>query len=260
MDITRIKQVVSYGWQHAGEISKKHSYSGTKRVCIFLDILRCFNKYKLWSNQYVKLDFYHLPNEEREKIGSESREKGIKRDNWQDNWCKVNKFLAKYTSMKYESSLKLRKKRMKAYTKMFNAGKNLTIGYNVVMRYQHYKDGIIEIGNNVAISNNVFIDYTGEVHIKDNVTITNSTIILTHHHPDHSDFNLPHSTTTSSLTIEEGAIIGSRAVILSTCHYIGKYARIGAGSVVTKDVPDYSIVVGSPAKVIKTITPINKNA
>ena len=55
----------------------------------------------------------------------------------------------------------------------------------------------------------------------------------------------------TSLTIEEGAVIGSRAIILATCHYIGKYARIGAGAVVTKDVPDYAIAVGIPAKVVR---------
>lgn len=46
-------------------------------------------------------------------------------------------------------------------------------------------------------------------------------------------------------------MIGSRAIILDSCNYIGLHARIGAGAVVTKDVPDYSVVVGVPARVIK---------
>lgn len=45
--------------------------------------------------------------------------------------------------------------------------------------------------------------------------------------------------------------MGSRAIILSSCHYIGKNARVGAGAVVTKDVSDNTIVAGVPAKVIK---------
>lgn len=46
-------------------------------------------------------------------------------------------------------------------------------------------------------------------------------------------------------------IIGSRAIILASCHYIGKHARVGAGAVVTHDVPDYAVVAGVPAKVIR---------
>lgn len=57
----------------------------------------------------------------------------------------------------------------------------------------------------------------------------------------------------TSLTIEEGAYIGTRAIILDSCNYIGKYARIGAGAVVVKDVPDYAVVVGVPAKVVRYI-------
>ncbi len=45
--------------------------------------------------------------------------------------------------------------------------------------------------------------------------------------------------------------IGSRAVILPGCKRIGHGAIVGAGAVVTKDIPDYAIVGGNPAKVLK---------
>lgn len=45
--------------------------------------------------------------------------------------------------------------------------------------------------------------------------------------------------------------IGARAIILPGCKRIGKDVIIGAGSVVTKDIPDYAIVGGNPARVIK---------
>ncbi|KUG23098.1 hypothetical protein ASZ90_007131 [hydrocarbon metagenome] len=56
--------------------------------------------------------------------------------------------------------------------------------------------------------------------------------------------------TGGNVTIERGSLIGTGAVILPEVK-IGKHAIVGAGSVVTKDVNDYSVVVGNPAKKIK---------
>lgn len=53
------------------------------------------------------------------------------------------------------------------------------------------------------------------------------------------------------LRIDNDVWIGSRAIILPGCKHIGTGAIIGAGAVVTKDVPAYAIVGGNPAKVIK---------
>lgn len=62
------------------------------------------------------------------------------------------------------------------------------------------------------------------------------------------DINIP-----TKLHICKGAYIGTHAIILDSCNYIGKCARIGAGAVVTKDIPDYAVAVGIPAKVVKFI-------
>ena len=53
------------------------------------------------------------------------------------------------------------------------------------------------------------------------------------------------------LEIMDDVWIGARAIILPGCKRIGAHSIIGAGAVVTKDVPDYAIVGGNPAKVIR---------
>lgn len=55
----------------------------------------------------------------------------------------------------------------------------------------------------------------------------------------------------SPLTVEKDVWIGSRTIILPGCTRIGTGAIVGAGAVVTKDVPDWAIVGGNPAKVLK---------
>ena len=57
--------------------------------------------------------------------------------------------------------------------------------------------------------------------------------------------------TKTPLTIDDDVWIGTRAIILPGCKHIGKGVIIGAGSVVTKDIPDFAIVGGNPAKIIK---------
>ena len=55
----------------------------------------------------------------------------------------------------------------------------------------------------------------------------------------------------SRIEIEDDVWIGARAIILNGCNHIGSHSIIGAGAVVTKDVPDYSIMAGNPARVVK---------
>ena len=55
----------------------------------------------------------------------------------------------------------------------------------------------------------------------------------------------------TNLVIENDVWIGARVIVLPGCSHIGKGVIIGAGSVVTKDIPDYAVVGGNPAKVLK---------
>lgn len=245
MDIRRFLQVSRYAWKESKDLSEE---TGKSRLFFFFDMLQCYRKYLMWTNQYMKEKFYQKSHEEREIIGKKYYESGLIRDAWQKDFRENREFLIKYSDIKYEK-VSLREKRNKAYTKRYHAGKNLFVEYGVNISRQHYLDGTISIGDNVLIAKHSFIDYSGNVEIKDNVQITNGVIIETHHHLFHSDYRKSRDAISTSLVIEEGAVIGSRAIILPSCRRIGKHARVGAGAVVTKDVPDFAVVVGVPARI-----------
>ena len=248
MNIKRVQQVLKFGWLHAGEIAKSEKKDIIFRIKIFFDILYCFNTYKMWSNQYKKEKFYLLSVDDRKTLGSKYREEGIKRDEWQKDFIENRKFLIKYSDIKYELS-PLREKRNKAYTKRFNAGKNLFVEYDVNISRQHYLDGNIKLGNNVLIAKHVFIDYSGGIIVEDNVSFSDGVRIETHNHA-HYTHPIKKDITKKPLIIERGALIGTGTIILESCNKIGREARIGAGAVVRNDVPPYAIVIGNPATII----------
>lgn len=248
----RWKQILTYGWRDSAEIAKEASLSRGK---VFADILSSFSKWYVFSNQYRTHRMWELKSNEKQSIAIPLGMENKRLDEWRrqnyHNW----KFLKKWTDLKYELSPSRQQKRKEAYTKEFNAGEGLTVQYNVHIHREHFLDGTIRIGKNVVLAKNVFIDYTGEVIIGDNVHMANGVIIESHHrdleaYDRGKDVNIP-----TKLIIQDNAYIGSRAIILDTCNYIGKNARVGAGAVVTKDVPDFAVVVGVPAKVIKYVEP-----
>ena len=91
--------------------------------------------------------------------------------------------------------------------------------------------------------------------IEDNVLIGSGVHMYVHNHRFENTF-LPISKQgwypSKSILIKEGSWIGANALILPGVT-IGKNAVVGAGSVVTKQVPDYAVVVGAPARVVKVL-------
>lgn len=115
----------------------------------------------------------------------------------------------------------------------FITGNNIVIGNNTVINRETYLDGRagIKIGNNVNVSIQVLI------------------LSLTHDSQNPNFVCL-----IKPVEIEDDVWIGARATIMPGVK-IGKGAVIGAGAVVTKDVPPYKIVVGNPAKILKERNP-----
>jgi UDP-2-acetamido-3-amino-2,3-dideoxy-glucuronate N-acetyltransferase len=117
-------------------------------------------------------------------------------------------------------------------------GERCNIGQNVVI-----SSGVI-LGKNVKVQNNVSV-YTG-VTCDDDVFLGPSMVFTNVINP-RSAINRKDQYLTTH--VGQGATIGANATIVCG-HNIGKYAFIGAGTVVTKEVADYALVVGNPGKQI----------
>ena len=104
------------------------------------------------------------------------------------------------------------------------------------------------IGKHCFINSNLLAMSRGGITIGDNVQIAGNVQLLSNNHDPYDRQIL----TCKPIVIKDGAWIGAGATILPGVT-IGKYAIVGAASVVTHDVGDYEVVVGSPARVIKTL-------
>ena len=175
-------------------------------------------------------------------------------------WLDTEEFLAHQAKVKdlmYEfnmsrpSEIELRQGLMK---KMFGSvGENVWINQPLMLT----------VGSTVTIGDGTYIN-AGLTLIDDcRVTIgkgclfgTNVTLCTTGHPIDPEErakctmYSFP-------ITIGDGAWIGAGAIILPGIH-IGKYAVIGAGSVVTKDVPDYTVAAGNPCRPLRKINEHDK--
>lgn len=115
------------------------------------------------------------------------------------------------------------------------------IGSNCNINCHTFIENDVIIGNNVTIKSGVFLwnglRISDNVFIGPNATFTNDVNPRSKRYPDKF----------LETYIEEGASIGANATILSGIR-IGKYAMIGAGSVLTKNVPPYTVWYGNPAE------------
>ncbi len=115
-------------------------------------------------------------------------------------------------------------------------GHNVLIGTNVII------DGAVTIGNNVSIQSGAYLP--PNTVIEDNVFIGPRVVFTNDKYPIRKEYGL------KGAKVRKGASIGANAVILPDVE-ISEGAMVAAGSVVTKDVPPWSLAIGVPAKIIE---------
>lgn len=118
------------------------------------------------------------------------------------------------------------------------------IGANCIIGQNSFIDNNVVVGNNCKIQNNVSL-YNGVI-FEDDVFIGPSVVFTNVINPRAF---IERKSEFKSTRICRGASIGANATIVCGVT-IGAYALIGAGAVVTKDVPPYALVVGNPARII----------
>lgn len=143
--------------------------------------------------------------------------------------------------------------------KFVNRGKISLYG-NVILRpsshyYANTPESLIEIHEGTEIGNHSTISSYNKIIIGKNV-LTGPHVFISDHNHEYADPDIPvcmqgvRCKDSDKIVIGEGTWIGTNAVIVGNIR-IGKHSVIGANSVVTKDIPDYCVAVGIPAKIIK---------
>lgn len=121
------------------------------------------------------------------------------------------------------------------------------IGENCNICAHTLVEGNVTIANNVTVKSGVFlwdgITLEDDVFIGPNATFTNDKMPRSKCYPDAFLRTL----------VKRGASVGANATILPGIT-IGEFSMVGAGAVVTKDVPPYAVVIGNPAKIVKWVS------
>lgn len=173
----------------------------------------------------------------------------FKRNFGNPNWKKRFSFFGKNSHIQYPAILQ--------------GYENISIGNNTIIlknsRIQVYnnltrENANITIGDNCYICTNFTCLVGANIKIGNNVLIASYVLVSSENHGMNPESDIPYMNqplVCEPVSISDGCWIGEKVCILPGTS-IGKKCIIGAGSVVTRSIPDYSIAVGNPARVIKT--------
>lgn len=118
----------------------------------------------------------------------------------------------------------------------------------------NFNYGNLEVEGNCYIGKKVFMDMVAPIIIKKDAILSAGVTILTHQDVGERMLKVYFDRKEGSVILDEGCWIGANATILNGVR-VGKCAVVAAGAVVNRDVEDYTVVGGVPARVIKRLKP-----
>ena len=224
-------------------------------IYVYCDMVRCCMKYQIGTNHYVDRELWKIPQEEKTKVLQKMYEDIATNRAWNKMYIENWKFLNEYSAFKYETSDRMRQRRKKAYIRQYGLPESFSCQYGVKIIREHWGWGQIKAGENLCIARDVDIDITGDLTFGDDVNISEGAKFLTHAHDYDNilgkEIISSDMAYVSPLVVGDDVHFGARCIILASCNHIGSHSVIGAGAIVTHDVPEWAIVAGNPARVIK---------
>ena len=226
---------------------------------LYADMVCCCLKYNIGTNRYCSARPWTLSSDEKNKVLSQISEQARSIKIWNEKYLANWKFLNEYSSYKYETSDKLSRIRHQAYVKQYGLPKSFSCQYGLKLIREHNGYGKIIAGENLCIARDVDIDLTGDITFGNDVNISEGAKFLTHAHDYDNllgkEIISEDMAYVTPLVVGDDVHFGARCIILPGCNHIGSHSFIGAGAVVTHDVPEWAVVAGNPAKVIKMRVP-----
>lgn len=224
-------------------------------VAVYRDMVSSCLRYHIGTNVYVDYKGWKMSDEEKEKQFSILRQ----RNDWLEKYMVNRVFLNKYSSFDYETSQSKIEERRQAYIKQYGFPQSFRCQHGFILTSEHYGEGSIRVGENFCVARDVDIDLTGDITFGNDVNISEGAKFLTHAHDYDNilgkEIISPDMAYVAPLEVGDDVHFGARCIILPGCNHIGSHSFIGAGAVVTHDVPEWAVVAGNPAKVIKMRTP-----
>lgn len=162
------------------------------------------------------------------------------------------RFLQWLVGRPFFSFFSLYKIRNWVYKRCFPMGEHCIVLERVSIQQLHYLGGEISVGDNVLIQRDVVLDYSGGLEIGSGVVISHGSYVLSHGHGLESSGHRCGRAVPARTKIGSGAWIGAKAIVLGGVS-IGEGSVVGAGSIVTKDVPPNQVWAGNPAKFIRNV-------
>jgi len=127
-------------------------------------------------------------------------------------------------------------------------GDNLGEGSTIAPPLSGAALDMLKIGKGVFVNSNLLAMARGGITVGDHVRIAANVQLISN---NHDPYNL-NVLTCKPVVIEDYAWLGAGATILPGVR-VGRHAIVGAGSVITKDVPDYAVAAGNPARILKML-------